>query len=225
MTSQKPFGKFRFLDRFELLVLVRVKKRSPGCPVENSPTVRYSKKSIFTILFHSPISGSRWRDFRDFLDPTAELFLTYPEYLVAGRIADRHSVMRYPVAFERVKKRFQLHSLFPVNRWRKFILCKRISLSLVCPSAIIAFTYKSSNRTPGASYRHLISIIEIELKKDFIFINSITLNFLNFVSTCQNVFVAVSGRLFELFQRMDLKFLGISPWTDFDRMVIIENLS
>lgn len=208
--------------RFGLLVLIRVKKTPPGVPDENSPTVRYSKKSSFTLLIHSKVSGSGIVDLLELFEPTAELFLTYPEYLVAGRTACLTSCIRKETTPCNVKKRFEFHSLLPKNLCNVFSLCSSKSRSSTCFEAITALAYNSSNRTPGASYKQRNSVSGRELKNDFIFKYSMKLNFRCIVWTCQNVFVAESGRLLEEFHRRFLKLLRFLPWTDSVRMVNIE---
>lgn len=211
-----------FGSRFGLFVLFRVKNRPPGVPVADSPTVRNSKKSIFTLLFHSKISGSGILRDMDRLEPTAELLRTYPEYLSAGRIACRHSSIEQDTTPSKVKNLLRLHSGRNFNLLRKFSRASSKFSSIPAFLAIMAEINRSSLRTPGASKRHLCWTRSNWSKKYLIFIHSIMVNFLCLVYTCQNVRVALFGRLFEEFQVRTLWPLAPLPLSDFSRMVNME---
>lgn len=160
-----------------------------------------------------------WDDF----DPTAELFLTYPENFVALRIACLRSSISYFSVPCSVHRRLAFHSFLPINLCKVFNLSSKSFWSIPDCRAIVASINSLSVNTPGASIIHLYSVLGSTEKKSFNFRYSMKLNLRKLVRTCQNVLVAVSGRLLLELQPKVRKFLSCPPNTDFSRMVTMES--
>lgn len=189
-------GLFKF--RFALLVLFRVKKDPPGWPVENSPTVRKSMKSKDNLLFHLAISGSGL-ELCDFLVPSEEMFLTYPEYFLALRIDTRFSSLSKLNVPSSVHRSLIKYSGWSKNRQRVFNLSKMISvLAILLRIALRAAIYILSKTTSFRSRRHLKSSSVPYPNKIFNLRYRMNVCLLKLVRVIQNVLAGICGVLFEL---------------------------
>lgn len=209
----------RFRVRFALLVLVRVKKTPAGCPVENSPTERYRAKSIDNLLFHLYISGSGRLPGLRFV-PSADMFLTYPEYFFARRIDTRLSSLSTAIVPSSVQKSLGKTSVAPKKRLRVFALSRTISLLIwkFLKTDKVAMKISSLN-TSSRSSRHLRSSSVGLPKSTFNFRYLMYVCLLKLERIIQNVWVEVFGMFKELFQTMVRNPLRGRPSTDLLKMV------